>query len=444
VANDPGGPEVPRLQAPGRRPGLPVGQLPPQDWMQAPETQAVVAALTADGAEVRFVGGCVRDAVLKRPIKDIDIATHDPPERVMALLERAGIHVIPTGLAHGTVTAVVGRAHFEITTLRVDVETFGRHARVAFTDDWAADAARRDFTMNAMFADPAGRIYDPCDGLQDLGAGRVQFVGNPLKRLDEDVLRLLRFFRFHAHYGRPPMDRGALAACRKMAPRLVNLSGERVSGEIIRLLQAPDSASVLLIMHGEHILEHVLPEAREFGRLKVLCWLESRALVRDDLHPDPIRRLGALLDTDRAGAEAVAERLKLSTVQTKRLIAIAAPRVAITHDMEARAVRRALRRIGADEFRDLVLVAWAGRRATTGKPDPAESRAWVALLDAARAWRPVELPVKGQDLIDMGVPHGPAIGRLLAMVDRWWEENDYQPDRAACLAKLRDVVARQS
>ncbi|MBF0335876.1 MAG: CCA tRNA nucleotidyltransferase, partial [Alphaproteobacteria bacterium] len=170
----------------------PVGQLSPQEWMDAPETRAVIAALRADGAEVRFVGGCVRDAVLKRPIRDVDIATHDPPERVMLLLEQAGIRAVPTGIEHGTVTAVVGHAHFEVTTLREDVETFGRHARVEFTDDWAADAARRDFTINALFADPEGRIYDPFNGLQDLGAGRVRFVGDPTKRIGEDVLRLLR------------------------------------------------------------------------------------------------------------------------------------------------------------------------------------------------------------------------------------------------------------
>jgi poly(A) polymerase len=424
-----------------RSPAEPIGQLSPQDWMTAPETQAVVAALTADGADVRFVGGCVRDAVLKRPIKDVDIATHDPPERVMALLHRAGIHVIPTGLAHGTVTAVVGKAHFEITTLREDVETFGRHARVAFTDDWTADAARRDFTMNALFADPQGRIYDPFDGLSDMGAGRVCFVGNPQKRLEEDVLRLLRFFRFQAHYGRPPMDMAALAACKRMAPRLTGLSGERVSGEIIRLLQAVDPASVLLVMHAQGVLAHVLPEAQEFGRLRVLAWLEGRGLVRDDVGPDPIRRLAALVRTDAAGTEAMAERLKLSRQQTKRIAAITAPRVTVASGMDERAARRALHRVGADEFRDLVLVAWAGSRALAARPDSEESARWVALLNIARQWQPVSLPVKGQDIMAMGLPHGPEIGRILGEVERWWEDEDYRPDRLACMERLSGIVA---
>lgn len=422
-------------------PDTPVGQLPPQDWMEAAETRAVVAALTADGAEVRFVGGCVRDAVLKRPIKDIDIATHDPPQRVLALLDDAGIHAIPTGIAHGTVTAVIGREHFEITTLREDVETYGRHARVAFTDSWTADAARRDFTMNTLFADPSGAIYDPFNGLRDLGAGRVRFVGDPMKRIGEDVLRLLRFFRFQAHYGRPPMDRLALAACRKMAPRLESLSGERVSGEIIRLLQAPDPTSVLLVMQGEHVLDHVLPEAQAFGRLRVLSWLESRAFVRASVWPDPIRRLGALLATDGPGARRVGERLKLSGVQAERLVAIAQPGAALTFDMGQRALRRALHHLGPDTVRDLILVAWADRRSAADRPNHCESEAWLGLIDATDAWRPVELPVKGRDLIAMGVPHGRRIGEILAGLERWWEDADYRPGREEALAEAKARVA---
>lgn len=419
----------------------PLGQLSPQPWMDAPETKAVVAALTADGADVRFVGGCVRDSVLKRDIKDVDIATHDPPQRVLALLDQAGIHAIPTGIAHGTVTAVIGKAHYEITTLREDVETFGRHATVAFTDDWTADAARRDFTMNAMCADPQGRVYDPFNGMADLGAGWVRFVGNPMKRLEEDVLRLLRFFRFFAHYGRPPMDPAALEACRKAAPKLVNLSGERVAGEVIRLLQAPDPASVLIVMHAEGILEHILPEACEFSRLKVLCWLESRAMVRPGIHPDPIRRLGAMLKTDAAGAKAIGERLKLSVIQTARMTAIAVPRVDISAAMDERAARRALRKVGVDEFRDLVLTAWASQRALSSF-GTAETARWTRLLDLADHWQPVQLPVRGADVLELGVPKGRDIGRILSEVDRWWEDNDYRPGREETLEKLRDVVAK--
>ncbi|OAN55312.1 tRNA nucleotidyltransferase [Paramagnetospirillum marisnigri] len=423
------------------RNGGAIGQLEPQDWMAEPETQAVVHALMADGAEVRFVGGCVRDSVLKRPIKDIDIATPDPPQRVLALLDEAHIHAIPTGIDHGTVTAVIGKAHFEITTLRRDVESFGRKARVEYTDDWLVDASRRDFTMNALSADPQGRIYDPFDGLADLGAGRVQFVGDPAERIREDALRLLRFFRFHAHYGRrTDLDSRALAACRKLAPLLDTLSGERVAGEILRLLQADDPATVLLPMHSLGILGHILPAARNFGRLRVLSWLESRGLVRDDIHVDAIRRLAAMLDTDRAGAEAVGERLKLSGLQTRRLMAMAQPRVRVSHDMEGREIRRALRKLGGDEVRDLTLLAWAAKRSLDARTSPAESAAWTILLDMAKSWVPVELPVKGRDLLALGVAHGPEIGRRLAELESWWEDQDYLPDREECLEKLREMA----
>jgi poly(A) polymerase len=437
-ADPPARPDPIRL--PPARDDSPLGQLPPQPWMEAPETRAVVAALTRDGAEIRFVGGCVRDALLKRPIHDIDIATPDPPDQVLRLLAQAGLTALPTGIAHGTVTAVVGTAHIEITTLREDVATFGRHARVAYTADWAADARRRDFTMNTLFADPQGRIYDPCDGLADLGAGIVRFVGRPEQRIEEDVLRLLRFFRFFAHYGRPPMDRAALAACRRLAPKLATLSGERIAGEVLRLLRAPDPGSVLIVMGAEGVLAPILPEARAFGRLKALAWLESRAMARADVTPDPLRRLGALLDADAASVQARAARLRLSRQQTQRLVALAAPAAAIGPDTSPRDIRLALRRLGAPLVRDLALIAWADRRSRGAGLGSAESARWIALLDAIRDWVPVALPVRGRDVLDLGLGHGPAVGRLLAAVERWWEERDYQPDRAACLERLRGLV----
>ena len=201
--------------------------------MAAPETRRVFEALTADGAQARFVGGCVRDSLLRRAVKDIDIATDAEPERVIRLLEAARIRAIPTGIDHGTITAVIHPAHFEITTLRHDVETFGRHARVAFTDDWMIDASRRDFTMNSLFCTIDGTLYDPFGGVEDARAGRVRFVGDPRARITEDVLRLLRFFRFQAHYGLTPPEPAALDACIQLAPLLPRLSGERVQGEIV-------------------------------------------------------------------------------------------------------------------------------------------------------------------------------------------------------------------
>ena len=229
-----------------------------------------------EGADVRFVGGCVRDAVLKRPVKDIDIATPDPPGTVIALLSAAGIRAIPTGIAHGTVTALVGEEKFEITTLRLDLATDGRHARVAYTDNWIADAARRDFTFNALSMTPAGAIFDPFDGLADLGAGVVRFVGVPRQRIEEDHLRLLRFFRMYATYGAPPPDAEALAACRQGAPAIAKLSGERVRDEVFRILLAPNAADTVLLMRDEHVLEHIIPYDTAIGRLRTWRGFDRR------------------------------------------------------------------------------------------------------------------------------------------------------------------------
>jgi poly(A) polymerase len=418
----------------------PVGQLPPQPWMSAAETKVVITALTAEGADVRFVGGCVRDSVLNRPVRDIDIATHDPPERVMALLEKGGLRAIPTGIAHGTVTAAVGKAHFEITTLRCDVETFGRHARVEFTNDWTEDAARRDFTINAMFCRPDGMVFDPFDGLADLGAGRVRFVGDPMRRIDEDVLRLLRFFRFHAHYGRPPADIAALAACRSQAFKLPSLSGERVSGEIFKLLEAPDPGAVLHLMRGEQVLPHILPEANDIGRLRVLTFLESRGIVHPVVAPDPLRRLAALLPSDAAKARDVANRLKLSNHQSDRLVAMVTPDHTPDQNTDMPTARRMLHHTGTDLFRDRVLLAWAGRKAIDAHM-PGDSDHWRRLLDLVETWRPVSLPVKGRDVMALGVPSGPRVGAILTDLERWWESSDFRPGRDEALEKLRSMLA---
>ncbi len=418
----------------------PTGKIAPQPWITAPETVAVVEALAADGAEVRFVGGCVRNAVLQRPVEDIDIATPEPPERVIALLEKAGIKAVPTGIKHGTVTAFIGDAHVEITTLRIDVETDGRRAKVAFTDDWTTDAARRDFTINALSCTPGGDIYDPMGGLDDLGRGRVRFVGDAEKRIEEDVLRLLRFFRMYAVYGRPPPDTEALAACRALAPKLSGLSGERVREEMLRILMAPAAADTVVLMQGEGVLEHVLPEAGNVGRLRMLTWLETGAIKVDSVTPDPLRRLAGLLDVDAAKAQSVAARLRLSNQETDRLVSMAAAPYQVTPEMDERSRRRALHRAGADVVRDLVLLAWAGELAATPRRRAERTRAWLDTLAAADAWTPVEFPLKGRDVTALGVPAGPRVGALLGAVEAWWEDGDYRADRKACLGKLGSLV----
>ncbi len=400
-----------------------------QPWMTAPETRKVLEALTARGARVRFVGGCVRDALLGRPVKDVDIATHDDPVTVMKLLEAAGIHAIPTGIAHGTVTAVIGKEHFEITTLREDIETDGRRAKVAFTDDWKADAARRDFTFNAIFCTPDGTIFDPFGGIEDLKAGRVRFVGDAETRIREDVLRLLRFFRFHAHYGKGETDGQAVAACRKLAHLLPTLSGERVGAEILRLLAADDPVPALALMRAEGVLAQVLPEAQNLARLAGLV-----AIERGYRETDALRRLAAMLTVAVAGAQAVAKRLRLSNAEAERLVALAAPASPVTATNEAKIQRRELYRLGAARYRDLTLIAWAQ---TTGHTDDSVYGSMVA---AAESWQTIALPIKGRDVLALGVENGPEVGRLLKAIEAWWIENDFKPDREACLAKLKSLA----
>ncbi|MBP2292679.1 CCA tRNA nucleotidyltransferase [Azospirillum rugosum] len=401
-----------------------VARLAPQPWMTAHETRAVFAALDAGGADARFVGGCVRDAWLGRKVKDIDIATHAPPQRVMELLKAAGILAIPTGIEHGTITAVVGKAHYEITTLRRDVETDGRHARVEFTDDWREDAARRDLTMNALSCTLEGCIHDPFGGLADMAAGRVRFVGDPRQRIEEDVLRLLRFFRFHAHYGRGAPDADALAACTEMAPRLPTLSGERVRGELSRLLAAPDPGSAwrLMIEHG--IMAHLLPEATETARLDRLVRLEHD--LGEPL--DAVRRFAAVLAIDHAGALRVSEALRLSNADRDRLAALVEPPMPVSPSDDRVKHRQALYRVGdAELYRDLVLLA------AVDAPGPMALGAVRDALATADDLPSLKLPIAGRDLLEMGLQRGPAVGKLLKEVEAWWIAEDFRPGREECL-----------
>ena len=403
--------------------------------MEAPATRTVVEALTADGADVRFVGGCVRDALLGRENSDIDIGTPDRPERVMALLDRAGIesHTVPRGIEHGTVTAVLGGTRHEITTLRRDERTDGRHAEVAFTDDWREDAARRDFTFNAMSMTPDGTLHDYFGGQADLTAGRVRFVGDPATRIAEDHLRLLRFFRFHAWYGRDAPDAEALDACMAALHTIWMLSGERVQAEMLKLLAASDPMPAVREMRNTGVLYELLPEAPETKRLGRLVGIERRLGA-----VDPIRRLACLIaesDDAMSAANAVARRWRLSTDDGARLAALAAPPAPLTPDLDRRAQRRMIYRPGPALFRDRVLLAWADEWKSESEAD------WRAMLKTATEWKAPTLPVTGADVLALGVPEGPEVGRLLAAVEEWWIDRDFAPDYASALKHLGALIA---
>lgn len=408
------------------------GRLVPQPWMDAPETAAVLDALEAAGAEVRFVGGCVRDALLGRAVNDVDLATDALPEAVVPALEAAGIKAVPTGLKHGTVTAVSNHRPFEITTLRHDVETDGRHATVAFTDDWEADAARRDFTINALSLSRDGTLHDPFRGEQDLRDGVVRFVGDPQQRIEEDVLRLLRFFRFHAYYAAGDFDAPSLAACRALASRVPRLSVERVWSEMKKLLAAPHPAPVVRTMAEIGALVSVLPDPVGVDRLDRLVKVENTAASRwPDVSADAIRRTGALLPPGGTSAAEAARHLKVSTAERKRLVAIAEG-VSAPPDMKSvPALRRLRHRLPRETMVDLALVLWA---------ECGEEESAAAAIEVALNWTPPAFPLSGQDVTALGVKSGPDIGRLLASVEDWWIAEDFVPDRDVCLAQLRTLL----
>jgi poly(A) polymerase len=399
-----------------------------QPWLAAPASRRLLEALMAGGRPARFVGGCVRDGLLglDQAGRDLDLATPEPPERVIALLEAAGLKAIPTGLAHGTVTAVTDARRFEITTLRRDLATDGRHASVAFTEDFEADAARRDFTINAMSCDREGRLFDYFGGRADLAAGRVRFVGPAAARIAEDYLRILRFFRFLAHYGQPPADAEALRACTAAAPEIARLSGERVQAEMRKLLEAKDPLPALDLMVETGVLAQVFLAATPArDRLARLLALAPDA--------DWLLRLAALLRGQARAAGELASRWRLSGRDVERLLILAEnPLPALRATTAAR--RQALHRRGAERYADLVRLAAAEDPAKDAGAALAE-----ALAESAR-WQPKTLPITGHDVMALGVPAGPAIGEVLAKVEDWWTSQDFRADHAACLARARTVL----
>jgi len=396
----------------------------PQPWMTEGPAAQVVRALAAEGDQARFVGGCVRDALVGRTIRDIDIATPLSPQRVTELLHKAGLKAVPTGIDHGTITAVADKTGVEVTTLRRDVETDGRRAKVEFTDDWQADAARRDLTINALSAEASGKVHDYFGGLDDLAAGRVRFVGDPKQRIVEDYLRLLRFFRFHADYAGGGFDEPAVAAAKELAPNLKSLSGERLRQETVRLLTARRGPEVWGGMLSLGIVQHYLPWATSLDRLRWVVELEQS----HGLTPDPIRRLAALTMTG-CGRE-VAGTLKLSRAEGDRIIALDAVRAPFDA-ATPEAVRRQIYAWGNDGARDRLLLDWLDRI------DGASGSTALGLIER---WQRPRFPIKGVDIVKLGVPEGPRVGEILGRVEDWWIERDFAPDRAACLAFARNQV----
>lgn len=377
-------------------------------WLQREDLARLITALGAKHA--RYVGGAVRDTLLELAVKDIDIATTHEPREVMRRLKAQGITAIPTGIEHGTITAVVPLGNVEITTLRHDVETDGRRATVAFATEWQDDAARRDFTINALYADPvSGEVFDYFGGLGDLAARRVRFIGDAQQRIREDHLRILRYFRFQARFGSDPADPQSENACAELAATLKGLSRERVGMEMMNLLGLPSPAPTAARMAQLGVLNVVLPEA-DVDALAALVAEEAR----QGIAPDALRRLAALLPADVALAEQVASRFRLSGAQKKRL-ALAAAREGAAGEPRALAYR-----LGRDAALDRLLLAGAS----------------VAPLDG---WELPSFPLKGGEIVARGVKAGPQVARTLQAVEAAWIAGGF--DDAAIPALLEKALA---
>jgi poly(A) polymerase len=394
-------------------------------WLERPETRAVLAALRAAGHEARIVGGTVRNALLGEPVTDVDIATPATPDEVMSAARAAGLEAIPTGISHGTVTVVAHRTPFEVTTLREDVETFGRHARVAFTADWAADARRRDFTINALYCDADGTVSDPLGGLADLAARRVRFIGDARERIREDALRILRFFRFHARYSPEVIDADGLAACAKERHLLATLSAERVRAELLKLLDAPGAARAVAVMAAHGFMVDILGRAPRIG-------LAERLVAHDNDRrrpADPLLRLSVLAVAVEEDRDHLAQRLRLSRDEARDLVVID-PRLMALVRLDDADRRRALYGLGPERWRRVALAGAASAE------DAAEVARWDALGALAETWEIPKFPLAGRDALALGLAPGPRIGALLAEIEAEWIAGDFVADAAALRARL--------
>lgn len=400
-----------------------------QAWLNAPETRAVMDVLTRDGGAARFVGGCVRNALIGAPVEDIDIATPLTPDEVSRRLVAAGMQAVPTGIEHGTITAVTNKKPFEITTLRRDVSTDGRRATVAFSTDWAEDARRRDFTMNALYADAMGQVFDLVGGIADLQARRVKFIGDPAQRIAEDYLRILRLFRFHAWYGKGEIDADGLRACAAAKAEIKTLSGERIQKEMLKLLAAEDPVPVMRAMAASGVLAVVLPGQHRFERFERVCRDDANSFFEGD----GLLRLGALLGDEHQANEA-AQWWRLSNADRDRLEEMLAMPVKVVSYLSIKEIRRTLYKFGAARFKDWVRLKWAEDSKSSNVPQ------WRALLAHGDAWvRPV-FPLKGPDVMAAGVPHGPLVGKVLGEVEEWWVDSDFTDDPFSLAERLKAVV----
>lgn len=403
-----------------------------ESWFKEPALGRIFALLNQEGEEVRVVGGAVRNSLMGLPVSDTDLATTWAPEQVVARAETAGIRAVPTGIDHGTVTLVIDGRGFEITTLRHDAETDGRRAKVTFGRDWQVDAERRDFTINALYADHAGNVIDLVGGLDDIATRTVRFIGDADARIAEDYLRVLRYFRFFAHYGSGRPDAAALKACARARDSLAKLSSERVWKELKTLLKARDPGRALLWMRQSGVLTAVLPESEKWGIDTIGQLIATETAL--DWDPDPMLRLMAMVPPDAERMRELSTRLKMSRAEADRLIKwaeapVIKPTLAIT------ALDRLLYRHGALPLSDRIRLSLVSARSRTETDAAAltDTAGHSRHLARALAWERPVFPVAGADLIAKGIKPGPDMGAQLAALEERWVESNFTLDKSALL-----------
>lgn len=404
-------------------------------WFRSPRLARVFDLLNRDGGEVRVVGGAIRNSLMGLAVSDIDMATTLSPESVMARAQAASIKVVPTGLQHGTVTLVVDGEPFEVTTLRRDVETDGRHAEVAFGVDWAEDAARRDFTVNALYAGADGEVIDLVDGLADIEKGVIRFIGDAGQRIEEDYLRVLRFFRFFAWYGSGRPDADGLRASARARDKLGKLSAERVWAELKKLLAAPDPGRSLLWMRQSGVLAAVVPETEKWGIDAIPALIAAEQVL--GWAPDPMLRLASIVPRDPERVAAMAERLRMSKAEGLWLERfVGAPAV------DANTKQAALDRLIYRHDKQAIVqrlkldLAMARDQLARGQGAMETVAKLATLLARAEAFVVPQMPIAGGDLVKAGVPAGPDVGRLLKALEDEWVGSNFSYDRNRLLEKL--------
>lgn len=400
-------------------------------WLRSGGTARVLALLNADGEEARVAGGAVRNALLGLPVGDIDIATTALPDEVIRRARAAHIKAVPTGIEHGTVTLVIEGQPFEVTTLREDIETFGRKATVAFGRDWTRDAMRRDFTINGLFVTQDGVVHDEVGALADIDARRVRFIGDPAQRIAEDYLRILRFFRIHAAYGEGAPDRAGYEACIAGRDGLSGLSAERIRMEMLKLMTAKGAAEALVAMDDAGLLLLLTAGVVYHGAFAHMIAVEREL----GIGPDAILRLGALAVAVTEDAKRLSQRWRLSNAETKRLDSMG-HRWWRASGMDEEIAQRRLYRLGAPRYRDRMMLAWA----RAGRDFNAAQ--WRNLTTLPERWTPPAFPLKAADFIARGIAEGPALGHVLALAEDAWLALQFPMDDTALKAIADDTVAR--